>query len=237
MDGCPVCMESFDQDQHIPKSLDCRHAVCAECLLHPRGPPLRKCPLCNRDIKNRSAVPNDLSIIAYLEKNQCEQYLKEQREKVKDIIERVQEASGDVDKRLKGEKASADKTLEGIRTIFNSHLKDLFEMCQQRCNSKPFLSDTATQNLRQLEDSLQELQVSMAACRSLLDNPHVTPDDIDRCGSEVQNVVTKARDIGESRATETATWNTYTLLVMEAFAEVSKLPPGNDSSSVPGNKV
>ncbi len=81
MDECPVCMESFDLDEHMPKSLDCRHAVCTECMLHPRGRPLRVCPICCRDIIDSSALPNDLSIIAYLEKIKREKYLKEQKKK------------------------------------------------------------------------------------------------------------------------------------------------------------
>ena len=235
MDECPVCMESFDLDEHIPKSLDCRHAVCTECLLYPRGRPFRTCPICSRAIINRLSLPNDLSIIAYLEKIKREKYLQEQWEKLKGMIERVQEAYEAVDKRLKAEKISAATVPEERSATWNSHLKQLFVTCQQRCNSKSFLGDAATQNLRQLEDLLQELQVSMAACTSLFDNPHVTTDDVDRCGSKALNAVKKARDIGKSRATETATWNSYRQLVMETFAEVSKLPPIKNSSSVAGN--
>ncbi len=83
MDECPVCLEPYDGEEHIPKSLDCRHAVCKECLLTP----LKQCPLCRRGIgKNLSAIPNDLSIIAYLEKNKHEQSVKEKKEKIQSII-------------------------------------------------------------------------------------------------------------------------------------------------------
>ena len=152
------------------------------------------------------------------------------------MIDRAQEAYEAVDNRLKAEKMSAAKTPEGRSDTWNTHLKQLFEICQQRCNSKSFLGDAETQNLRQLEDLLQELQVSMAACTSLFDNPHVTTDDVDRCGSKALNAVKKARDIGKSRATETATWNSYRQLVMETLAEVSKVPPSDNGSSVAGNE-
>ena len=112
MEECPVCLESFGLEEHIPKSLDCRHAVCSECLVNAGGQPLQKCPICRRAINNYSAIPNDLSIIAYLEKNKREKYLKERKEKVKKLIEQVLEASEDVDERLKNQKVSTAKKVK-----------------------------------------------------------------------------------------------------------------------------
>ncbi len=237
MDECPVCEESFDLDEHMPKSLDCHHAVCTACILHPRGPPLLICPVCFGDIINPSALPNDPSIIAYLKKNKREKYSKEQSEweKVKDMTESVQGAIEDVDKHLKEEQASAAKTLEERSARWNSHLKHLFEKCQQRCNGKPFPSDAPTQILRQLEDSQQELQLCLAECNALLDKSRVTNEEIDKCRSKALKAVKKARDIGKSRATQATMWNSYRQLVMEALEEESKVPPSNKGSFVSGD--
>ncbi len=115
MEECPVCMESFGLDKHIPKSLDCRHAVCAECVMNEggRGQPLQRCPICRRAITDHSTLPNDLTLISYLEKNKREKYLKERKEKVKAIIEQVLEAAEDVDGRLKNQNVSTARNSEG----------------------------------------------------------------------------------------------------------------------------
>ncbi len=126
MEECPVCLESFDLEEHIPKSLDCRHAVCTECVMNAGRQPLQRCPICRRAINNHSAVPNDLSIIAYLEKNKREKYLKERKEKVKTLIEQVLEASEDVGRRLKNENTA--QIVEEASAIFSSYIKHLLTL-------------------------------------------------------------------------------------------------------------
>ncbi len=113
MEECPICMESFGADEHIPKSLDCRHAVCAKCVMNEGGQPLQRCPICRRAITDHSTLPNDLTLISYLEKNKREKYLKERKEKVKAIIEQVLEAAEDVDGRLKNQNVSTARNSEG----------------------------------------------------------------------------------------------------------------------------
>ena len=230
MEECPVCMECFSLKEHIPKSLDCRHAVCAECVMNAGGQPLQRCPICRRAINNHSAIPNDLSIIAYLEKNKREKYLKERKEKVRNLIEQVLEASEDVGGRLKNEKVSAAQTVEERSAIFSSYIKHLLEQCQQRCSTKRFLTDIAAIIRKELESRQQELQTCLAACTSLLDNPHVTTDDIDRCESEALNAVRKARESEKSGAIDRTTWNSCTQLVMKTFTEMSKIPPKSGNS-------
>ena len=228
MDDCPVCLESFDLEEHVPKSLDCRHAVCAECVMNPHGPPLQGCPVCRQEIINRSVLPNDLSIIAWLEKKKQKRYWKKRREKIKSMIELVLEASEDVDRLLKEDTVSTAQTVEERSAIFNSYLKRLFEVCQQRCNSKDFLSDAVTKKRKKLEKTPQELETSMVACTSLLDTTHVTTDEIDRCESQALNAVKNARESVKSRVSYEDTWISYRQLVMEIFAEISKVPPQND---------
>ncbi len=230
MEECPVCLESFGLEEHIPKSLDCRHAVCAECVMNAGGQPLQRCPICRRAINNHSAIPNDLSIIAYLEKNKREKYLKELKEKVKKLIEQVLEASEDVDGRLRNQTVFTAKKVKEKSAIFSFYIKHLFEQCQQRCSSEPFLTDVMTKSKQELESISQELQTSLAACTSLLDNPHVTTDDIDRCESDALDAIKKAKESGQFGTMDGTTWNSYRKLVMDTFAEISKVPPKHGSS-------
>ncbi len=222
MEECPVCLELFGLDNHIPKSLDCRHAVCTECVMNPG---LQNCPVCRGAIINGSTVPNDLSIIAYLEKNKREKYLKEQRGKVKNMIEQVIEASEDINARLKEEKVSAAQIVEERSAVFNSYMSYLFQKCQQRCDSKPFLPDAAMTTRKELENTLHDLEMSIVACTSLLDNPDVIADEIDRCESEVLNVVKKCKDSLKSGVSEETMWDDYRQLMMETFGEISKQSP------------
>ena len=232
---CPVCLQLFDQGDHIPKSLACRHAVCKRCLLSPHGPPLPKCPICRRGIIDRFDLPNDLSIIQYLEKKERKRYIKERKEKIKGLIEEVVNASEDVGERLKKKVISATQTLEEKSAKYTLYVKHLFETCQQRCGSKRFLSNAAIENHKKLEAMRQELQASVAACTSLFDNPHVTADDIEKRETEARNALREARDSGKPGVSERATWHDYRILLIKTFTDISKEPPPNDISSVAGN--
>ncbi len=179
MEECPVCLEQFGLDQHIPKSLDCRHAVCTECVMNPRGQPLQLCHICRCGIGDRSDLPNDLSIIAYLEKKKRKRYLKERKIKLQDVIEQAREASEVVDGHLKEQQEAAAKVVEERSIVFSLYIEDLFEKCLQLCDIKQLLNDVSTQNQRQLENTKEELETCIAACTPLIDNPHASTDDID----------------------------------------------------------
>ncbi len=237
MEECPVCLEPFGLDEHIPKSLDCRHAVCTECVMNPREQPLQLCPICRRDIGKRSTLPNDLTLISYMEKKKRKKYLKQQKEKIQGLIKQVLEASHLVDQRLEEEKAHAAEAVEGRSTKFTLFTRDLFQKCEQLCNSKHFLNDVVTQKRKELEDTRKGLDKCIAACTSLLDNPHVTSEEIDRCESDIQEAVDKATDRETDAANEEAMWNSYRQLVMETLAEISKVAPSNVRSFDPGKHL
>ncbi len=235
MGECPVCLEAFGLDEHIPKSLDCRHAVCTECVMNPRGQPLQLCPICRRGIGDRSALPNDLSIIAYLEKKNRKRYLKERKKKLQDAIEQARDASAKVEGELKEQKATAGKLVEERSAVFSSYMKHLFQKCQKLCVSKRVLSDVSTKHQKESENMLEELERCIAACTPLLDNPHVSSAEIDRWETATLEGVEKARESGRSGTSEEAMWNSYRQLVMETLAEISKVTPSSDPSFNPGN--
>ncbi len=62
---CPICMEDYDLDKSLPKSLDCRHSLCKSCLIKD-GQPMKKCPSCRQPIVSPEKVVNDLTMIDYL---------------------------------------------------------------------------------------------------------------------------------------------------------------------------
>ncbi len=228
-------MESFNLGKHIPKSLDCRHAVCTECVMNPSGPPLQKCPICRQNIIQRSALPNDFSIMTYLESNSREQNFKRPRVKVENLIVQVLEASEDVDQRLK-ETVAAAQTVKNKSDIFHSYMKQLFEKCQQRCSSERLLTDDITNKHRDLENIKQELEASTRACMSLLDKSHVSADEADRCESKAMIAVENAKESsGKSQASDVAMWNIYRKLVMDTFTEISKVPPYDGAIFDAGN--
>ncbi len=232
MEECPVCLQPFGLDKLIPKSLDCRHAVCVQCVMNPG---LRSCPICRQNIIKRSALPNDFSIMAYLESNSRKQYLKERRVKVQKLIDQVLEASEDVDRRLKEETTVAAQTVKNRSNIFNSYIKQLFEECQQRCSSERLLTDAISNKIGELEITKQQLESFTHACMSLLDNPDVTTDEIEMCETKALNVVENAKGNAKSRASDLAMWNSYRQMVMETLAEISKVPPRDRTIIDTGN--
>ncbi len=232
MEECPVCMEPYGLDEHIPKSLDCRHAVCAECVMNPRGQPLQLCPVCRRGIGDRSDIPNDLSIIAYLEKKKGKKYLKERKKTLQGVIKQAWESSAEAKGHLKEQKETAAKIVEERSAIFSSYIDHQFKRCLQLCDSKRVLSDVSTKNQNELENTIQELQTCIEACTPLLDNPHATTDEIDRYESDTLNAVKKARDSGRSGSSEEAMWNKYRQQVIEKFLQLTKMAPSSDRSLI-----
>ncbi len=237
MAECPVCLEPYGLDEHIPKSLDCRHAVCAECVMNPRGQPLQLCPICRRGINNHSAIPNDLSILDFLEKKKRKKYLKARKKKLQDLIEQAWEASAEVGGHLKEETVIGAKIAKERSTIFTLYIQHLFKKCLELCISQRVLSDFSTKHHMELEDLLQELQMCISVCTSLLDNPHASTDEIDRCETDTLNAVKKSRDSGRSGTSEEAMWNSYRQLVIETLVEISKVPPSRDHSFHPGEHL
>ncbi len=235
MDECPVCLEPFGLDEHIPKSLDCRHAVCTECVMNPRGQPLQLCPICRRGIGSRLDLPNDLSIIAYLEKKKRKKYLKERKKKLRDVIEQAREASVEVDGHLKEQKETAAKVVEERSIVFSSYIEHLFKKCLQLCDSKRLLNDVSTQNQRQLENTKEELETCIAACTPLIDNPHASTEVMHRCETDTLNAVKKAMNSGGPATSKEAMWNKYREVVLEKFLQLTKMPPSSDYSVDSGN--
>ena len=176
MEECPICLESFGLDQHIPKSLDCRHAVCTECMRNAGGQPLQRCPICRRAITDHSTLPNDLTLISYLEKNKREKYLNERKEKVKNLIEQVLEASEDVDGLLKEQKVSNAQAAEERSVIFSSYIN----ICLNSASSVvvasvfwPISPQKLTRSWKSPPKSSKRLWRNVRHCLAILTSPRM----------------------------------------------------------------
>ncbi len=135
--ACPICMEDYDLDIRIPKSLDCRHSLCKLCLMN-KGQPLRSCPICRQPVNNPDNVPNDLTMIEYFNHKERKKRLKEQetlRKKLRDLADRVRVEL------VQTEKSQQDHNLVlgGREKLFRQYCKSLFETCLEQCSLKDAL--------------------------------------------------------------------------------------------------
>ena len=134
---CPICMEDYDLDTRMPKSLHCRHSLCKLCLMN-NGKPLKSCPICRQQVKNPDKIPNDLTMIDYLHHIQRKRYLKEQeamRKKLGDLRESAKVELGHIE-RFQVERSQA---VDGRDKLFREYTKSLFVGCLERCSLKDAL--------------------------------------------------------------------------------------------------
>ncbi len=134
---CPICMEDYDLDTRMPKSLHCRHSMCKLCLGN-CGHPLSSCPICRHPVKNPGNIPNDLTMIDYLHHLQRQGYLKEQeamRKKLRDMTESVKEEIGHIE----NFQVELSRTVDWREKVFSNYSKSLFEECLERCSLKDSL--------------------------------------------------------------------------------------------------
>ncbi|XP_052121835.1 uncharacterized protein LOC113206912 [Frankliniella occidentalis] len=58
---CDICMEDYDQGEHVPKMVPCGHTVCLKCL---QKSDKRECPTCRRAFKPApKALPNNYNLL------------------------------------------------------------------------------------------------------------------------------------------------------------------------------
>ncbi len=129
---CPICMEDFDLENRMPKSLECRHSLCKLCLMNKRHP-LSSCPICRQPVRKHENVPHDLTMIDYVNHKRRKVYLKEQekiRKRLSDLTERTR-----VELRHIGELQEEHKQiLEGRENQFRQHIMSVFKTCLDKCS-------------------------------------------------------------------------------------------------------
>ncbi len=54
--SCPVCMENYNREEHVPKLLrQCGHSVCEECVRQIANNGSLQCPTCRKSVPLDSA--------------------------------------------------------------------------------------------------------------------------------------------------------------------------------------
>ena len=75
--SCPMCIEDYDLAVRVPKSLECRHVLCRICLEKVVNT-LNACPMCREPVRDHENLPNDFTMMDYLQRNQSDADVKEQ---------------------------------------------------------------------------------------------------------------------------------------------------------------
>jgi hypothetical protein len=71
---CPICLESYSDDEHVPKALPCQHTLCQVCLQRfidaEDGGSFIKCPTCRENIRispdGVGGFSNNLTVMSLL---------------------------------------------------------------------------------------------------------------------------------------------------------------------------
>jgi Ca2+-binding EF-hand superfamily protein len=70
---CPICYNSYDQINRLPRQLDCQHALCSECIPYMakdtnKSNTFVECPLCKfKTFKRINDIPRSLLIIQLID--------------------------------------------------------------------------------------------------------------------------------------------------------------------------
>ncbi len=126
--SCPICIDDYDLDQRIPKSLDCRHSLCKGCLMH-EGKPLKQCPSCRQPINNPGKVVNDLTMIDYLERKRQKRRDREQadlKKQLRFLQETLSKELKATQSQLDGQKQSYLDVAERKMNEFTSYARCMF---------------------------------------------------------------------------------------------------------------
>ena len=137
---CPICMEDYDLDIRIPKSLDCRHSLCKLCLMNKT---LNSCPICRQPVMNPDNIPNDFTMTDYLHHKQQNLYLKEEeatRKRLGHLIQRAQVKIGHIENLHE----EHNLMVEQRETLFREYTKSLFETCLKQCSLKDAVKQGAS---------------------------------------------------------------------------------------------
>ncbi len=226
---CPICMEDYDLENKIPKSLDCRHSLCNSCLLRD-GKLLKKCPCCRQPIASIDKVVNDLTMIDYLERKLQKRREREQGErkaKLRDLLEDVSKellrTEADLDKRKQTNLVVAKEKLD----VFHTHAKQIFsEALVYQSDNEEVVSKMASMNTGELNDKIQLLQEHTTLVTSLLEQSYINEHDFEERRGEIQKLIqpntSPLEDAGENL------WNIYREFLLDQFRKASKDGPSTD---------
>ncbi len=225
---CSICMESFDMKQRIPKSLQCRHYLCAPCLTSHLASQ-SSCPKCRKPIENTDDIANELAIIDYLQ-SQEEQTRKEQQKAMKEELQRLitstEKEQERIEEKLKIFKNGKSKETKEKSRLYSTHVKYLLNKALDCCNSEANLSRIASKIEEEMENNLQEVRTCNVTMKTLLEKDFVAWEDFDNC----KMAATRTRESNEDRM-----WEEYRERLLEQLTNISKEATKRHRDFNPGN--
>ncbi len=225
---CSICLEDYDLQNRIPKSLDCRHAFCALCLASQLES--QKCPICQRPFEN---AENDLTMIDYLERRQQQKRVKQQnimRMELQKLINMVEKVKARYEAKIKQFKSSNLKVAKDKNQAFSTHIKHLLKESLDNWNSEAALTRIASQLEEELECRLQEAQLFLHTLEALLENDYIGKEAFNHCQMEATRAIQTEHTLNNPYTD--AMWDAYRKMFVEQLNDTSK---DSDAALILGN--
>ncbi len=226
---CSICMEHYDLQRKFPKSLDCRHSLCAPCLAL-QLESQKCCPHCRRPI---DLPENDLTMIDYLERQEHQRRMEQQkamRLELQTLINTAEKEKDRYKEKINQFKTSRVKIVKDKSQLFGKHDKYLFKKGLHYCNSEATSTRIASKFEEELECSLQDVQTSLLTMKTLLENDYIGREDFDKCQMEATRAIQPEPISHKGRD---KILDLYMELLLEQLMEISR---DTDPNLIPGNK-
>ncbi len=226
---CPICMDDYDLDKRLPKSLDCRHSLCKSCLLN-KGRPLRRCPSCRQNIDKPRNAANDLTMIDYLERKQQKRREGEQtklREGLRNLLETISKELRAAEGVDEDQKRSTVKLTRKKKKSFCANAIGVVNKTSTPQNeNKQAMSKMASVNREQPDARIQSLHEKKGLIMSMLQQSYINQEEFNRCKSETHKIIqSKATHFNDSVENM---WNVYRDCPLNDYVEAATQTPSNE---------
>ncbi len=234
--SCSICMEAYDLEARLPKSLHCRHSLCAVCLTS-QLESQNWCPLCRQPIQSSGNVANDLTMIDYLER-QREQIRKQEQDMMKEklhtlmnMIQHSHERTEDIINQLK---SSNLENIQENRKLFGTFMRYQLNKSLDHYNREATLTRIVRKYEDKLQGSLHRFQGCLDSMTSLLGKDYIRKEDFDNCQAEATKAV-QTKYTAES--IEDGLWEAQRELSLEQLTDISKEMAKSDPNFNPDNII
>ncbi len=233
--NCSICMEHYDVEERIPKSLDCRHSFCALCLATRLKS--RNCPACEKTIPNPDNAKDDLTMIDYLEKQQEKRLMEKQtamRENLQSLVQNIENCQERTEAAISQFRKNTMKSVKEKSELFNTYAKFVMAESLQYCNTEAGLARIASKYQDDLQCTLKGFQGSLVTIKSLMENRYIGKEDFENCQTQAEGT---ARIEGKSENDKDGMWDAYRDIWLGQLTNISREIPYRAPGDVPGSIV
>ncbi len=114
---------------------------------------------------------------------------------------------------------SKSQTIKDKSNLFKAYVKSLFQKSLDACNCEIILPTVASQYEGELHNTLQEVQLSLVAMRSLLEQESIAQENFEHCQNQASRAVNM---LPSPQIYETRLWDAFLEQLVEQFSEVCK---------------